>query len=109
MKPAEALAALRTKKAQLKYREKLLKAELEAHLATESRKLRLAIGSYMVGHLADPAIRRSLNKVLPGLRPDLRGKLTALLAGAIGSNSAQDVISWGEAVRSTAETLPGND
>ena len=105
-KPAQALAALQKKKAQLKTREKELKAELETYIASENRKLRLAIGSYMIGHLADPAIRRSLNKVLLGLRPDYRERLSGLMAEAVGSKVAQVQISFAEPAQPATTSLP---
>lgn len=105
-KPAQALADLLEKKAKLKQREKQLKADLATYQAVESRKLRLAIGGYMVEHLTDPAIRRALNKVLPALRPDLRDKLSVLIAEAVGSKTTQAQISFTEPARPAAESSP---
>jgi len=107
-KPEQALADLLQKKAQLKQREKQLKADLATYLAAESKKLRLAIGGYMVEHLAEPAIRRALNKALPDLRPDLRDKLSGLMAEAVGSKATQAQISFTERARPATDASPVN-
>lgn len=105
-KTAQALALLQQRKAQLKIREKALKADLETQIANESRKLRLAIGGCIIENLAEPAIRRALNKVLPRLRPDHREQLSGLMAAAVDPKQGQAQINFLAPAQLAALTQP---
>ncbi|MFZ5497283.1 MAG: hypothetical protein ACOZE5_18325 [Verrucomicrobiota bacterium] len=104
-KTAQSLALLQQKKVQLKLREKQLKADLEAQIANENRRLRLAIGGCVIEHLTDPAIRRAMNKVLPRLRPDHRERLSSLMAAAVDPKQGQAQIYFSEPAQPAAPTL----
>ncbi len=105
-KTAQSLALLQQKKAQLKIREKQLKADLEAQIANENRKLRLAIGGCIIEQLTEPAIRRALNKVLPRLRSDYRERLSGLMASAVDPKLGQAQINFSAPTQPASPTLP---
>ena len=102
-----ALAELQQQKVRLKDREKRLKADLDAFMAAECRKLRLALGGLMLDHIAEPAVRRALHKLLPLLRPALQEKLSAQLhavAASVSTAAASKGVS--KAADSGQLTLP---
>ncbi|RXK53466.1 hypothetical protein ESB00_17390 [Oleiharenicola lentus] len=105
-KTAQTLALLQQKKAQLRIREKQLKADLEAQIANENRKLRLAIGGCIIEQLTEPAIRRALSKVLPSLRPDYRERLSGLMTAAVNTKQGQAQINFSEPAQPATPALP---